>query len=118
MSPLCVSYVHDVSVENGDECVTVKTPTNESLAERITCKWTPIVLYLLTGCSIGSFGSGATSVSVQNVVYEDVTISNSDAGVEFKNYPNCAGTVRNISYYGFTLVRLAFGLYITLNTAH
>ena len=22
------NYVHDVSVENGDECVTVKTPTN------------------------------------------------------------------------------------------
>ncbi|GJJ15428.1 hypothetical protein Clacol_009705 [Clathrus columnatus] len=60
------------------------------LAERITCKWT-------AGCNVGSFGSGATGVSVQNVVYRDVTISNSDAGVEFKSYPNCAGTVRNIS---------------------
>lgn len=65
----------------------------------------------LAGCNIGSFGSGATGVSVQNVVYRNVTISNSDAGVEFKSYPNCAGTVRNISYYDFTLVRFTKGRY-------
>jgi rhamnogalacturonan hydrolase len=58
-----------------------------------------------TGCNIGSFGSGTSGVSVENVFYSDVTISNSDAGVEFKSYPNCAGTVRNITYTGFTLVR-------------
>jgi rhamnogalacturonan hydrolase len=57
------------------------------------------------GCNIGSFGSGATGVSVENVLYSDVTISNSEAGVELKSYPNCAGTVRNITYTGFTLVR-------------
>lgn len=31
------NYVHDVSVENGDECVTVKTPTNGFVAENIQC---------------------------------------------------------------------------------
>ncbi|KAJ3814234.1 pectin lyase-like protein [Lentinula lateritia] len=94
------NYVHDVSVENGDECVTVKTPTNGFVAERITCKWT-------AGCNIGSFGSGATGVDVQNVYYSDVTISNSDAGVMIKSYPNCQGTVKNITYTGFTLVSLS-----------
>jgi len=99
------NYVHDVTVENGDECVTVKTPTNGFLAERITCRFT-------AGCNIGSFGSGATGVNVQNVVYRNVTISNSDAGVEFKSYPNCAGTVKNISYSDFTLSAAAYPIAI------
>lgn len=45
---------------------------------------------------------------MQNVYYSDVTISNSDAGVMIKSYPNCAGTVNNITYTGFTLVRLHY----------
>ncbi|KAF5378004.1 hypothetical protein D9757_009859 [Collybiopsis confluens] len=100
------NYVHDVSVENGDECVTVKTPTNGFLAERITCKFT-------AGCNIGSFGSGTTGVNVQNVLYRDVTISNSDAGVMIKSYPNCAGTVKNITYTDFTLSAAAYPIYIS-----
>ncbi|KAH7871006.1 pectin lyase-like protein [Lentinula edodes] len=97
------NYVHDVTVENGDECVTVKTPTNGFVAERITCRYT-------AGCNIGSFGSGATGVDVQNVYYSDVTISNSDAGVMIKSYPNCAGTVKNVTFTGFTLVRILFSI--------
>ncbi|KAJ3932142.1 MAG: pectin lyase-like protein [Lentinula lateritia] len=100
------NYVHDVSVENGDECVTVKTPTNGFLAERITCIFT-------AGCNIGSFGSGATGVDVQNVFYSDVTISNSDAGVMIKSYPNCQGTVKNVTYTGFTLDAAAYPIYIS-----
>ncbi|KAJ7161098.1 pectin lyase-like protein [Mycena filopes] len=77
------NYVHDVSVENGDECVTVKTPTNGFVAERITCKFT-------AGCNIGSFGDANTAVNVQNVFYSDVTVSNSDAGIMIKSYPDNA----------------------------
>ncbi|KAJ3762056.1 pectin lyase-like protein [Lentinula raphanica] len=99
------NYVHDVSVEV-NECVTVKTPTNGFVAERITCKWT-------AGCNIGSFGSGATGVDVQNVYYSDVTISNSDAGVMIKSYPNCQGTVKNVTYTGFTLSAAAYPIYIS-----
>ncbi|KAJ3751397.1 pectin lyase-like protein [Lentinula detonsa] len=102
------NYVHDVTVENGGkhECVTVKTPTNGFVAERITCRYTG-------GCNIGSFGSGTTGVDVQNVYYSDVTISNSDAGVMIKSYPNCAGTVKNITYTGFTLSAAAYPIYIS-----
>ncbi|EIN04811.1 pectin lyase-like protein [Punctularia strigosozonata HHB-11173 SS5] len=95
------NYVHDVSVENGDECVTVKTPTNGFVAERITCKWT-------AGCNIGSFGDDNTAVDVQNVYYSDVTLSNSDAGVMIKSYPDNVGTVKNITYTGFTLTTVAY----------
>ncbi|KAJ6492844.1 pectin lyase-like protein [Mycena vitilis] len=100
------NYVHDVSVENGDECVTVKTPTNGFVAERITCKFT-------AGCNIGSFGDANTAVDVQNVVYSDVTISNSDAGVMIKSYPDNVGTVKNITYNTFTLSAAAYPIYIS-----
>ncbi|KAJ7603220.1 pectin lyase-like protein [Mycena polygramma] len=103
------NYVHDVSVENGDECVTVKTPTNGFVAERITCKFT-------AGCNIGSFGDANTAVDVQNVVYSDVTISNSDAGVMIKSYPDNVGTVKNITYNTFTLVRLSLLFMVDLST--
>lgn len=79
----------------------------------------------LTGCNIGSFGDDNTAVDVQHVYYSDVTLSNSDAGGHFafeathhvfgtdhltstvmiKSYPDNAGTVKNITYTGFTLVR-------------
>ncbi|KAJ6625995.1 pectin lyase-like protein [Mycena sp. CBHHK59/15] len=95
------NYVHDVSVENGDECVTVKTPTNGFVGENIKCKFT-------SGCNIGSFGSANTAVNVQNVRYSNVTISNSDAGVMIKAYPNNAGVVKNITYTGFTFTAAAY----------
>ncbi|KAJ7735921.1 pectin lyase-like protein [Mycena metata] len=100
------NYVHDVSVENGDECVTVKTPTNGFVAERITCKFT-------AGCNIGSFGDANTAVNVQNVFYSDVTVSNSDAGIMIKSYPDNVGIVKNITYTGFTFSAAAYPLYIS-----
>ncbi|KAE9394797.1 pectin lyase-like protein [Gymnopus androsaceus JB14] len=98
--------VFSVTVENGDECVTVKTPTNGFTATDITCLWT-------AGCNIGSFGSGATGVDVQNVFYSGVSVSNSDAGIMIKSYPNCQGTVTNITYEDFTFDAAAYPLYIS-----
>ncbi|KAJ6465763.1 pectin lyase-like protein [Mycena sanguinolenta] len=101
------NYVHDVSVENGDECVTVKTPTNGFVAERITCIFT-------AGCNVGSFGDDDTTVDVQNVFYSDVTISNSDAGIMIKAYPDNIGIVKNLTYTGFTMSAAAYPLYISV----
>ncbi|KAJ7726843.1 pectin lyase-like protein [Mycena maculata] len=101
------NYVHDVTVQNGDECVTVKTPTNGFVAERITCIFT-------AGCNIGSFGDDNTAVDVQNVYYSDVTISNSDAGIMIKSYPDNIGIVKNITYTGFTMTAAAYPLYISV----
>ncbi|KAE9395839.1 pectin lyase-like protein [Gymnopus androsaceus JB14] len=53
------------------------------------------------------------NVDVQNVFYSDVSISNSDAGVMIKSYPNCQGTVKNITYTGFTLDAAAYPIYIS-----
>lgn len=38
-----------------------------------------------------------TTVNVQNVVYSDVTVSNSDAGIMIKSYPDNASSVFTLS---------------------
>ncbi|KII96149.1 glycoside hydrolase family 28 protein [Plicaturopsis crispa FD-325 SS-3] len=101
------NYVHDVSVENGDECVTVKTPTNGFVGENIQC-------INGAGCNVGSFGDGTTGVSIQNVTYTTVSLSYSDAGVMIKSYPNCQGTIENLSYNDFTLNEVAYPIDIDM----
>jgi len=101
------NYVHDVQVTNGDECVTVKTPTDGFRAENIICNYT-------AGCNIGSFGNAATQASVQNVYYNNVTMFNSDAGPQIKTYPNNLGFVKNITYTNFVLSAIAYPIAINL----
>jgi len=101
------NYVHDVEVTNGDECVTVKTPTDGFRAENIICHYT-------AGCNIGSFGNGANTASVQNVYYKNVTMYNSDAGAQIKTYPNNLGIVKNITYDNFILSSIAYPIAISV----
>jgi len=98
------NYAHDLSVQNGDECVTVKTPTNGFRAERITCIGT-------AGCNIGSFGSGGAA-AVENVSYDTVTLSNSDSGILIKSYPNSSGYVKNVTYTNIKMTNVAYPLEI------
>lgn len=101
------NYVHNVVVTNGDECVTVKSPTDGFIAENIVCHYT-------AGCNIGSFGNGANTAAVQNVYYKNVTMYNSDAGAQIKTYPNNLGTVKNITYDSFTLSSVDYPIAIDL----
>jgi len=101
------NYVHNVEVTNGDECVTVKTPTNGFLAENIVCHYS-------AGCNIGSFGNGATVASVENVYYKNVTMYNSDAGAQIKTYPNNLGIVKNVTYDTFTISAIAYPIAINV----
>ncbi|KAJ3020048.1 hypothetical protein HKX48_001406 [Thoreauomyces humboldtii] len=102
------NYVHDVSVEGGDECVTVKSPTTNFLAENIVCKHT-------AGCNIGSFSNNiGSSASVNGVHYRNVTISNADSGVTVKSYPISGGSVTNLLYEDFTMTSTAHPIDIDL----
>jgi len=101
------NYVHDVQVTNGDECVTVKTPTKNFRAENIIC-------YHTAGCNMGSFGNAATNVAVSNVYYRNVTMYNSEAGAQIKTYPNNLGSVSNITYEDFKLVDVDYPMSINL----
>jgi len=101
------NHVHDVEVTNGDECVTVKTPTNGFLAENIICHHT-------AGCNMGSFGNAATKAAVSNVLYRNVTMYNSEAGAQIKTYPNNLGSVTNITYQDFKLVEVDYPMVVNL----
>ncbi|KAJ3172334.1 hypothetical protein HDU87_007930 [Geranomyces variabilis] len=105
------NYVHDVSVENGDECVTVKSPTTNFKAENIICKFT-------AGCNIGSFGPVAGTAAIDGVYYRNVTMSSSDAGVMLKSYPSTSGYVKNIVYEDFTLTDVAYPIDIDMEWCH
>jgi len=101
------NYVHDVEVTNGDECVTIKTPTDGFLAENIVCHYT-------AGCNMGSFGNAATNAAVSNVYYRNVTMYNSEAGAQIKTYPNNNGYVRNVTYENFKLVAVDYPMVVNL----
>ncbi|CAK5262303.1 unnamed protein product [Mycena citricolor] len=107
------NYIHDVSVQNGDEVCKHDLLSGEKAlinpgfrAENIECIGT-------AGCNIGSFGGADTTVNVQNVVYTNVTVSNSDAGIMIKSYPDNIGIVKNITYNHFTFNKAAYPLYIS-----
>lgn len=101
------NYVHDVQVTNGDECVTVKTPTKNFLAENIVC-------YHTAGCNMGSFGNGATNAAVSNVYYRNVTMYYSEAGAQIKTYPNNLGYVTNVTYEDFKLYEVDYPMSVNL----
>ncbi|KAJ3162830.1 hypothetical protein HDU86_003805 [Geranomyces michiganensis] len=105
------NYVHDVSVENGDECVTVKSPTTNFKAENIICKAT-------AGCNIGSFGPVGGTAAIDGVYYRNVTMISSSAGVMLKSYPSTTGYVRNIVYEDFTLTDVAYPIDLDMEWCH
>ncbi|KAI9667130.1 MAG: hypothetical protein M1831_001307 [Alyxoria varia] len=55
-------WVHDVSVTNKDECVTVKSPAKNILIENIHCNWSG-------GCALGSLstGTGISAIHYRNI---------------------------------------------------
>ncbi|EGG09432.1 family 28 glycoside hydrolase [Melampsora larici-populina 98AG31] len=94
-------YVHDVVVENGDECVTAKSPINGLKVRNIQCIGT-------TGCAIGSMGATAKDYRIENIDYRDVTVSNGANGMTIKSYPGASGIIRNVTYSAFKLTNVAY----------
>lgn len=62
-------WVHDVEVTNGDECVTVKSPSSNFLIESIYCN-------LGGGTAIGSLGLHST---VTDISYKNLYMNDADA---------------------------------------
>lgn len=62
------TWIHDIEVTNGDECVTVKSPANNLLIEDIYCN-------ISGGCSIGSLGTGT---NISNVSYKQIYANQAD----------------------------------------
>ncbi|KAH9819216.1 family 28 glycoside hydrolase [Melampsora americana] len=94
-------YVHDVVVENGDECVTAKSPMVGLKVRNVQCVGT-------TGCAIGSMGDSAKGYRIENLDYRNVTVRHGANGVVIKSYPGASGIIRNVSYSQFQLTNVAY----------
>ncbi|KAJ5658402.1 RGase C [Penicillium longicatenatum] len=79
-------WVHDVEITNGDECVTVKSPSSNFRIGSIFCN-------LSGGTAIGSLGS---DTMVQNITYQNLYMNGADACFIKTNGGN--GTVSSISW--------------------
>lgn len=55
-------YYHDIEVTNKDECVTIKSPSQNTLVENVYCNWSG-------GCAIGSIGAGT---AISNIQYNNI----------------------------------------------
>jgi rhamnogalacturonan hydrolase len=95
--------MHDIEVTNGDECVTVKSPSDAFTIESIHCN-------LSGGTAIGSLGTGT---SVTNIKYVNLYMNVADACYIKTN--NGDGVVDNIEW---TNVIVHGGAYVlTVNEA-
>lgn len=94
-------HVHDVVIENGDECVTAKSPIIGLKVRNVKCIGT-------TGCAIGSMGATAKDYRIENIEYRNVTVSNGANGMTIKSYPGASGIIRNATYSAFKLTNVAY----------
>ncbi|KAI8908621.1 pectin lyase-like protein, partial [Powellomyces hirtus] len=100
--------VRNIYVKGGDECVTVKSPTTDFVAENIFCEGT-------AGTNIGSFGRGGTA-AIDGVSYKNVTlVGGSKAGIMIKSYPSANGYIRNLKYENYKMTDAAYPISIDMN---
>ncbi|MBW0477130.1 hypothetical protein O181_016845 [Austropuccinia psidii MF-1] len=95
--------VHDVVVEGGDECVSVKSPSDGVTVKDVTCIKTD-------GCSLGSMGPGARGYSINNVRFENINLTDASNGIIVKSYKNAQGAIDNLTCINFSLTRVAYAI--------
>ncbi|KAJ5580238.1 uncharacterized protein N7459_006223 [Penicillium hispanicum] len=83
-------WVHDVMVTNKDECVTVKSPSQNILVESIYCNWSG-------GCAMGSLGTG---VNISDVTYRNIYTWSSNEMYMIKSNGG-SGSVSNVVLENF-----------------
>lgn len=91
-------WVHDVEVTNGDECVTVKSPSHNILVESVHCN-------ISGGCAIGSLGLGT---NVSNIMYNNIYERNA-GGLYIKSYGG-TGTMSDCTFNNFIVHGSAYTL--------
>ncbi|KAF2091060.1 glycoside hydrolase family 28 protein [Saccharata proteae CBS 121410] len=83
-------WIHDVMVTNKDECVTVKSPSQNILIENIYCNWSG-------GCSFGSLGA---DTSISTVTYRNIYTYASNQMLMIKSNGG-SGTVSDVVLENF-----------------
>ncbi|KAG8831294.1 hypothetical protein FRC17_003341 [Serendipita sp. 399] len=94
-------WIHDVSVTNRDECVTIKSPAHNILVENIWCNQSG-------GSAFGSLGVGT---DISNIVYNHIYTNGGNQAMMFKSNGG-DGSVSNVLLQNFISRSTAYGLYI------
>ncbi|KAK6537120.1 hypothetical protein TWF694_011319 [Orbilia ellipsospora] len=91
-------WVHDIEVTNGDECVTVKSPSKNIMIERIHCN-------ISGGMAIGSLGTGT---AISQIYYRNI-YTNQATGAYLKTNGG-TGTVSNVTWENVLVKNTAYTL--------
>ncbi|KAL1302987.1 hypothetical protein AAFC00_003303 [Neodothiora populina] len=83
-------WIHDVTVTNKDECVTVKSPAHNILIENVYCNWSG-------GCALGSLGA---DTDISDVTYKNVYTWSSNQMMMIKSNGG-SGSVKNVLFDNF-----------------
>ncbi|GAM83955.1 hypothetical protein ANO11243_019450 [Dothideomycetidae sp. 11243] len=83
-------HIHDIMVTNKDECVTVKSPSNNILIENIYCNWSG-------GCAFGSLGA---NTNISDVIYRNIYTVQSNEMMMIKSNGG-SGTLKNVILENF-----------------
>lgn len=83
-------WAHDIEVTNKDECVTVKSPSQNVLVEQIYCNWSG-------GCAMGSLGA---DTNISDITYKNVYTWSSNQMYMIKSNGG-SGTVSNVVLENF-----------------
>ncbi|KAK4539712.1 hypothetical protein LTR36_010423 [Oleoguttula mirabilis] len=83
-------WIHDVMVTNKDECVTVKSPSQNILVEQVYCNWSG-------GCAMGSLGA---DTNISDITYQNVYTWSSNQMYMIKSNGG-SGTVSNVVLENF-----------------
>lgn len=83
-------WIHDIMVTNKDECVTIKSPAHNILAENIYCNWSG-------GCAFGSLAGGT---NISDIIYRNVYTVHSNQMMMVKSNGG-SGTVSNVMFENF-----------------
>jgi len=98
----------DNHVQNGDDCLTVGSGTNNIVFQNSICEGGH-------GLSIGSLGEDGAVADVQNVVFDNVVMKNTLYGARFKSWTGGNGLARNITWKNIAFTNVPFPIYITQN---
>ncbi|KAI5119242.1 hypothetical protein M0805_008793 [Coniferiporia weirii] len=92
-------WIHDVEVTNRDECVTVKSPSNNILVERIWCNQSG-------GSAIGSLGA---DTAIEDILYRNVYTNGGNQMFLIKSWGG-SGYLKNVYLENFIAHNTAYGL--------
>lgn len=96
-------HVHDVFVQNGDDCMKANDDCQDVTYERGTC----------VGGHGLSIGGGSKELHIKNIMFRDMDLSDMSYGARIKFTKKTKGYLRNVTYQDLRMRHVKEPMYIT-----